>query len=107
MHEGETSSTSLGYTSVEDTSSSDDEDWEVGYFACFKVEEEGLDDVAEKDWQLTMGLGRSEISHTEGIVDLSDCQKHQWWSSAPEDAKGLQPCSWYKIRNCMKISSAL
>lgn len=33
-HEGETPSTSLGYTSAEDNTSSDDEGWEVRYVAC-------------------------------------------------------------------------
>ncbi|OAE18724.1 hypothetical protein AXG93_4846s1150 [Marchantia polymorpha subsp. ruderalis] len=48
-HEGETPSTSSGYTSAEDTSSTDEEDWEVSYMECYEIEEEGLVDTAEDD----------------------------------------------------------
>lgn len=73
-HEGKTPSTILWYTSAEDTSSSDEEDWELGYLECYEVEEEGLDDAAENDYQLTMRLGRSKVRHTEGVVDPSNSQ---------------------------------
>ncbi|OAE22085.1 hypothetical protein AXG93_3084s1010 [Marchantia polymorpha subsp. ruderalis] len=73
-HEGEMQSTSSGYTSAEYTTSIDEEDKEVNYMECYEIEEEGLVDTADDDWQLAMGLRRIEISHTEGVVDPSDYQ---------------------------------
>ncbi|OAE29092.1 hypothetical protein AXG93_4008s1030 [Marchantia polymorpha subsp. ruderalis] len=74
-HEGKTPSTSLGYTTAEDNTSSDDDVWDVRYVACCAVEQELEDNQEETDSQLTIGLGRSETSHTEGVVNPSDCRE--------------------------------